>query len=161
MSSHVDTLTELRDPDKTVSAEVTVPAAPERVWEILTSFEEMPRHVTAIQQSRTLEREGNHRVIEQIAGGDLSVVPLSFRVVLDVVEDRPYLYFRQRSGSFTTFSGYWRVDAHPAGTSSRIRYCLRAELGGGLRRWAVQRQLRRMIRGSLRELAAWIEGEEG
>ncbi|MFP3870237.1 MAG: SRPBCC family protein [Syntrophobacteria bacterium] len=150
-------LVRTRGADKGITAEITVPARPERVWRVLTSFEEMPVHLSAVKKSRLIGQEGNHRLIEQTGKVDIPVMPLSFRVALDVVEERPFLYFSQRWGSFTTFSGYWRVDPCPEGRGSRVRYCLHVDMPHGLRKLAAEHHLRRMVRQNLQELAAWIQ----
>ena len=73
---------------------------------------------------------------------------------MDVVEDRPFLYFSQRQGSFATFRGHWRVEPRSAGKGTRIVYYLEASpaqsLGG-------QHFGDRMIKQNLQQLAGWID----
>ncbi len=138
-------------------AEMTVAAAPERVWRVLNSYEEMPAYLSGLTQSRILKKEGAYRLVEQTARVGIAFLPISFRVVLDVVEDRPFLYFKQRNGTFTSFRGHWRVDRVSVGTGSRVLYHLEASLGQGLKRRALEQQLQRMIRQNMQELAAWID----
>jgi hypothetical protein len=147
----------IRREGKGLLAEMTATASPDLVWLILTSFEEMPEHLTILEQSRILAQEGTHRLVEQTASLELPLLPLSFRVVLDVLEERPFLYFSQREGSFTEFSGYWRVELDHSSGGSRIRYYLEVDIPRGLRRWAVDRHLRRMIQRNLQDLAIWID----
>jgi carbon monoxide dehydrogenase subunit G len=140
---------------------MTVAATSERVWRVLTSFEEMPAYLSCLKESKILKKDGTYRLVEQRARGGVAFLAISFRVVLEVIEDRPYLYFKQRNGSFTSFSGYWRVDPSLNENGSRIRYYLQANLGRGLRRRAFKKYMQRMIRQSMQELADWIDNSGG
>lgn len=147
----------VRREGKGMSAEIAVAASPDEVWSVLTAFDEMPAHLQALKKSRVLTHNGNHRVVEQSARVEVPLLSLSLRVVLDVVEERPFLYFTQREGSFTEFTGYWRVDPDGKGTGSRIRYYVELDLPGGLRRLAADWHLRRMVQRNLDDLARWIQ----
>ena len=137
-----------------IVAEMTVAAGTERVWRILTSFDEMDAHLSGLKTSKVLRKEGNYLLVEQRAKVGISLLSFSFRVVMDVVEDRPFLYFSQRQGSFATFRGHWRVEPRSDGKGTRIRYYLEAspaQSPGG-------RQFgNRMIKQNLQQLAAWID----
>jgi carbon monoxide dehydrogenase subunit G len=147
----------VRRKGKGMLAEIAVAASPDHVWRILTSFNEMSAHLRALEKSKMLTHNGNHRLVEQSARVEVPLLTLSLRVVLDVVEERPFLYFTQREGSFTEFTGYWRVDPEAEGSGSRIRYYLELDLPGGLRRLAADWQLRRMMQRNLEDLARWIQ----
>ena len=81
-----------------IVAEMTVAAGTQRVWRILTSFDEMDAHLSGLKTSKVLRTEGNSFLVEQMTKVGISLLSFSFRVVMDVVEDRPYLYFNQRPG---------------------------------------------------------------
>ena len=137
-----------------ITAEMTVAAGTERVWRILTSFDEMDAHLSGIITSKVLTREGKYLLVEQRTKVGISLLSFTFRVLMEVLEDRPFLYFNQRKGSFATFRGHWRVEPESEGKGTRIRYYLEASLaksiGGG--------QLgNRLIRQNLQQLAAWID----
>jgi len=137
-----------------IVAEMTVAAGPERVWRILTSFDEMDAHLSGLTTSKILAKEDNYLLVEQRAKVGISLFSFTFRVLMDVVEDRPFLYFSQREGSFATFHGHWRVEPTWEGKGTRIRYYLEANpahnLGG--------RQFgSRLIKQHLQQLAAWID----
>lgn len=137
--------------------EIKVAASEERVWRVLTSFEKMPTYLSAIEHSKILKREGSYRLVEQTAKVSVPLLSFSLRVIMDVLEERPFLYFNQRLGSFASFCGHWRVDPSLAKGGSRVSYYLEAELGNGLKRRTVENQLRRLIRQNLQELASWID----
>jgi carbon monoxide dehydrogenase subunit G len=137
-----------------ITAEMTVAAGTERVWRILTSFDEMDAHLSGLTTSKVLTKEGNYLLVEQRTKVGISLLSFTFRVLMDVVEDRPFLYFSQREGSFATFRGHWRVEPASEGKGTLIRYYLEASpaqsLGG--------RQFgSRLIKQNLQQLAAWID----
>jgi carbon monoxide dehydrogenase subunit G len=136
---------------------MTVTAPLERVWRVLTAFEEMPAHLSALKQSRTLKQRGNYRLVEQVTKAHFAFLPISFRVVMEVVERRPFLYFTQREGSFAVFNGHWRVDPNSVGNWTRIRYYLEVAVGHGLGRLAAESQLKGIIHQNLYELSVWME----
>ena len=136
---------------------MTVDAEVESVWRVLTSFEAMPAHLSGLRQCRILEKNGTYLVVEQTVRGGIPLLPISIRVVLDVIEERPFLHFNQRNGTFTSFRGYWRVDRSSVGTASQVLYYLEASLGQGLKRRVFEQQLHRTIRQKMQELKVWIE----
>ena len=138
-------------------AEMTVAAQPDRAWHVLTSFEEMSAHLSGFSKSKVLQTEDNYRLVEQTARVGIPLLPLSFRVVMSVVEDRPYLHFRQLKGSFSSFRGHWWVDPESTGNGTRIQYFLEASLAQGWKGGPVRHQIKRMIQQNLQELAIWID----
>jgi carbon monoxide dehydrogenase subunit G len=133
---------------------MTVAAGTDRVWSILTSFDEMDAHLSGLKKSKVLRKAGNYLVVEQTAKVGIPLLSFYFRVVMEVVEDRPFLYFSQTEGSLAFFRGHWKVEPASGGTGTQIRYYLEAgparSLGGG--------QIgNRMIRQNLQQLADWID----
>ena len=160
MVQRADNCISLRRANGGILAEMTVQAAVERVWGVLTSFEEMDAHLSGLRRSRILQREGKRQLVEQSATVGIPLLPLTVKLVMDVVEERPFLHFNQRHGSFTSFSGHWWVDPGSGGNGTRIHYFLKASLGRGWKERPLEHQLRRMIRQNLQELAAWIDNGE-
>ena len=140
-----------------IVAEMTVAAEPGRAWQVLTSFEEMSAHLSGFSQSKVLQTEDNYRLVEQTARVGIPLLSFSFRVVMSVVEDRPYLHFRQLQGSFSFFRGHWWVDPASTGNGTRIQYFLEASLARGLKGGPFRRQIKSMIHQNLQELAVWID----
>ena len=136
---------------------MTVQAGLERIWRVLTSFEEMEAHLSGLKRSRILKRNGNHQLVEQTATVGISLLPLTFKLVMEVVEERPFLYFNQRLGSFTSFSGHWWVDPESTGNGTRIQYFLEANLARGWKGGPVRNQIKSMMHQNLQDLAVWID----
>jgi carbon monoxide dehydrogenase subunit G len=140
-----------------ILAEMTVAAEPDRAWHVLTSFEEMSAQLSGFSTSKILQKEDNYRLVEQTVRVGIPLLPFSFRVVMSVVEDRPYLRFRQLRGSFSSFRGHWWIDPESTGNGTRIQYFLEASLAGGWKGGPVRRQIKSMIYQNLEELAVWID----
>lgn len=139
-----------------IVAEMTVAAGSDRVWRILTSFDEMDAHLSGLKKSRVLKKEGNYLLVEQTAKVGIPLLSFYFRVVMDVVEERPFLYFSQRQGSFAFFRGHWRVEPASEGRGTQIRYYLEA---GPVRSLGNGQIGNRMIKQNLQQLAAWIDNK--
>ena len=140
-----------------ILAEMTVAAEPDRAWHVLTSFEEMSAYLSGLSKSKVLQTEDNCRLVEQTARVGIPLLSFSFRVVMTVVEERPYLYFRQLQGSFCSFRGHWWVDPESTGNGTRIQYFLEARLARGWKGGPVRHQIKSMIHQNLQELAVWID----
>jgi carbon monoxide dehydrogenase subunit G len=140
-----------------ILAEMTVAAEPDRAWHVLTSFEEMSRHLSGLSKSRVLQTEDNYLLVEQTARVGIPLLSFSFRVVMTVVEDRPYLHFRQLRGSFSSFRGHWWVDHESTGNGTRIQYFLEASLARGWKGGPFRHHIKSMIHQNLQELAVWID----
>ncbi len=147
----------LRSENSGTLAEMTVSAEVDRVWRVLTSFEEMPAHLSSMTRCKVLKKNGKYWLVEQIARIAIPLMPLSFRVILDVVEDRPFLHFKQLYGSFTRFRGYWQVENCSPGTGSVVRYYLEASLIKGLRGRPFERHFHRIMKQNMKDLAVWID----
>ena len=140
-----------------ILAEMNVAATLERVWHVLTSFEDMDAHLSMLHESKVLKREGNYRMVAQTGKITIARFPVTFRVVMDVVEKRPFLYFNQRAGSFAFFRGHWEVDPDGEGNGTSVRYRLEARSGKSLKVRSFAQHLNRMIRQNLQELALWMD----
>ncbi|MES0397715.1 MAG: hypothetical protein ABUK17_09235, partial [Syntrophobacteria bacterium] len=63
MVQRSDNCISLRRKDGGILAEMTVQAGTERIWRVLTSFEEMEAHLSGLKRSRILKRNGNHQLV--------------------------------------------------------------------------------------------------
>jgi carbon monoxide dehydrogenase subunit G len=137
-----------------ISAEMTVAAGRDRVWRILTSFDEMDAHLSGLKKSKVLRKEGNYLLVEQTVKVGIPLLSFNVQVVMDVVEDRPFLHFSQRQGSFAFFRGHWKVEPASEGTGTKIAYYLEV---GSARSLGNGPLGNRLIKENLQQLAAWID----
>ena len=155
-SNNGNTIT-IKQNGRGILAEMTVAAEPDRAWHVLTSFEEMSAHLSGFRMSKILKKEDNYRLVEQTVRVGIPLLSFSLQVVMSVVEDRPYLRFRQLRGSFSSFRGHWWVDPESTENGTRIQYFIEASLARGWKGGPVRHQIKSMIHQNLQELAVWID----
>jgi carbon monoxide dehydrogenase subunit G len=140
-----------------IVAEMTVAAEVDRAWHVLTSFEEMSAHLSGLSESKVLQTKDKYRLVEQTARVGIPLLSFSFRVVMTVVEGRPYLHFRQLRGSFSSFRGHRWLEPESTGNGTRIQYFLEASLARGWKGGPFGHHIKSMIHQNLQDLAAWID----
>ncbi|MBW1982990.1 MAG: SRPBCC family protein [Deltaproteobacteria bacterium] len=143
-----------------ITAHLGVRAEAERVWQVLTAFEQMPARLSGLKKSRVLAREDSRYLVEQKSRVRVPLLNISFGVLLEIEEDKPFLHFRQKHGSFASFSGVWEVRPNSNGKGSIIYYKLNVQMRRHPASWFEKLYLGKIIRQNLEELAVWIE-EEG
>lgn len=140
-----------------VSAQITIRGSIERVWEFLTDYDSLSRHLSGLSESRLLRAENGYKVVEQVGRPGLPLLPAELAVRLRVVERRPNLIsFEQIEGSFAAFQGSWELA--PDGTGrTLVRYRLAATPRGWLPGRLVAPLLRRGMEAALGEVKAALE----
>lgn len=104
-----------------VSAELSISASRQEVWDVLTDFENLPRFVSNIASSRILSRQGN--TVRVLQTGRTSLGPLTFdfqserEIVLSPVDG---FESRMIRGNLKRYRGTTRLEA--AGDRTRIAY---------------------------------------
>ncbi|KAI3511338.1 hypothetical protein L1887_18489 [Cichorium endivia] len=94
-----------------VIASITVKAPVRDVWNVLTSYENLPEIVPNLAISKVLARENNKvRILQEGCKGLLYMV-LHARVVLDLCEHlEQEITFEQVEGDFDFFKGRWLLE---------------------------------------------------
>ncbi|KAL4561349.1 hypothetical protein LXL04_033514 [Taraxacum kok-saghyz] len=94
-----------------VDASITVKAPVREVWNVLTSYENLPEIVPNLAISKVLSRENNKvRILQEGCKGLLYMV-LHARVVLDLCEQlEQEITFEQVEGDFDSFKGKWLLE---------------------------------------------------
>ncbi|KAJ9558732.1 hypothetical protein OSB04_013346 [Centaurea solstitialis] len=94
-----------------VVASITVKAPVREVWNVLTSYENLPEIVPNLAISKILARENNKvRILQEGCKGLLYMV-LHARVVLDLCEHlEQEITFEQVEGDFDSFKGRWLLE---------------------------------------------------
>jgi len=109
-----------------VTARFDVPEPASAAFAVLTDYERIPRFMPGIETSVVLERGPDRVLIAQEAVSHLMVFSKRLHLLLEIVEGRDTLRFRDRSGqSFARYEGQWRLCAESGGTS--ISYELAAQ----------------------------------
>lgn len=107
-----------------VSAELTISASRQEVWDVLTDFENLPRFVSNIASSRILSRQGN--TVRVLQTGRTALGPLTFdfqserEIVLSPVDG---FESRMIRGNLRRYRGTTRLET----SGDRTRVVYRAE----------------------------------
>ncbi|MEB3230316.1 MAG: SRPBCC family protein [Leptolyngbyaceae bacterium] len=109
-----------------ISATVQIPHGIEKVWTILTDYENLADFIPSLKQSRRLEHPANGIRIEQIGSESLLKIKFCARVVLDMVESFPHsLSFEMVEGDFKMFCGEWQLQPIEGDAATELTYTLR------------------------------------
>jgi uncharacterized protein YndB with AHSA1/START domain len=135
----------------------TLPAAPERVWEVLADWERQADWMPDVAWMRVTgsEREAGARVLARTR---VLGVPATTDVLEVLVWDPPSV-LRVAHRGFVTGWGEWRLEAAAGGTTRFVwDEHLRLPLGalGEFGLWVYGPVQRAMVRRSLRNLAALL-----
>ena len=144
-----------------VTAQITIAGQIEDVWEFLTDYDGLARHVTGLARCRLLRSENGYKVVEQVGRPGVPLLPAELVVRLKVVERRPSLIsFEQMEGSFSHFQGRWEL-AEAGATATRVIYELAAKPRGFLPSSLIRPALRRGMDEALHQIKAAIEASCG
>jgi carbon monoxide dehydrogenase subunit G len=125
-----------------VTARFEVPQPPPAAFAVLTDYERIPRFMPGIETSVVLERGAGHAVVEQHAVSHLMLFSKRVHLVLEIVEGKDALRFRDRSGqSFARYEGQWHLCEESGGTS--ISYELTAQPAFNVPEFVLKRLLKR------------------
>lgn len=143
-----------------VSAQITIKRGVERVWEFLTDYDSLARHITGISRSRLLGARDGYKIVEQVGRPGLPLLPAEMAVRLRVAERPPSLIsFEQIEGSFAAFRGSWELASAGEG-QTLVRYRLAVRPRGWLPQRLVNPLLRRGMDEALSELKAALESPQ-
>jgi carbon monoxide dehydrogenase subunit G len=136
-----------------VSAQVAIERDVERVWEFLTDYDQLSRHLSGLTSSRLLRTENGYKVVRQVGRPGVPLLPAELAVTLRVVEEFPRLIsFEQIEGVFKSFRGSWEL--HPRGGATLLRYRLSARPPGLLPQGLIRPVIKRGMESALAEVKA-------
>ncbi len=153
------TLSKLQGRQRRVEATIHLPYAIERVWQILTDYENLANFIPNLSTSCRLPHpEGGIR-LEQIGVQNLKVVTFSARVVLDMTEEYPTaIRFNMVEGDFKSFSGSWLLHAQETG-GTRLTYCLDVWPKATIPVIAIEQRLRKDLPNNLKAILQQLESQ--
>lgn len=95
-----------------VSAKAFARAAPQSVWDVLTSYDRLHQFVPNLQSSKLLSRDGPEAVIKQHARAGLLFIKQSIHLELRVVEQPiSVIDITLLSGDMKRFDSHWELAA--------------------------------------------------
>ncbi|ACF45733.1 cyclase/dehydrase [Prosthecochloris aestuarii DSM 271] len=87
---------------------IAVNAPAETIWNLLTDYNNLSTIIPKVIDSRLIEDNGSHKIIDQTGKSGILFIEKSVRIVLKVTEKFPNaLLFEMVEGDFSTYTGSW------------------------------------------------------
>ena len=100
-----------------VVAHMTLPADVERVWAVLTDYDNLAEYMPHLDKSEVLERDGARLMLRQEGSMWLPLVRLRSEAVMEVQESPPQVIaFKATEGDYKVYEGQWRLQPSAQGT---------------------------------------------
>lgn len=132
-----------------VRAECVIPAPHDRVWGVLSNYDDLEDIVPALTESRVIAGEDGEMILEQEGRAGLWFFQRDFHVTLEVTEvPGTYIGFRAiGEGSFRHFEGTWQVEDREGGTWVAHRVEIQPDFFAP--QWAVRRVARDLMENTI------------
>lgn len=100
-----------------VVAHMTLPADVERVWAVLTDYDNLAEYMPHLDKSEVLERDSGRLKLRQAGSLWFPLVRLKSEAVMEVRESPPQMInFKATEGDYEIYEGRWRLQPTPEGT---------------------------------------------
>jgi ribosome-associated toxin RatA of RatAB toxin-antitoxin module len=118
-----------------VSADLTIPASRQRVWNVLTDYNHLSDFIPYLSDSHVVKQEGTSLLLHQEGTFRLLLLyPIRSRVTFRVeVIPKDWIRFEAVEGDFQVYRGSWQVKEIPEGT--RVSYQAEIEPAFWIPRW--------------------------
>lgn len=95
-----------------LTASILVPCSVERLWQVLTDYDNLAEVVPNLTLSRRIGTSESGTLLEQVGTQCFLNIKFCARVVLNMVEQFPtHLGFEMVEGDFKLFKGAWKLEA--------------------------------------------------
>ena len=140
-----------------VRAVFAVTASRERIWEVLTDYENFKNVFPRIEEMIVLEEDGTGATIE--FWGDALVTDLHYVLRRSYVESGYRLTWRRISGDLKRIEGSWRIVEGPEPGVYALVYESFVDVGFAIVTWIVRLGALNEARNMAARLRAWIEAQ--
>jgi ribosome-associated toxin RatA of RatAB toxin-antitoxin module len=141
-------------------ARVSVKASPERVWQILTDYDNAPRVFPQLRHSKLLHEHGGQKTVKHVLAP--SGLPGTYEYVVEVKEAAPHsLEWHRVSGAFKQVDGYWKLEPLDGGHTTLVTYASYVDGGFLMPQPLVRRQCRIDMPAVMTTLKAQAESSSG
>jgi len=139
-----------------IHAYVMTSAPPESMWQVLTDYENLPKIVPGMLESRLLGQQDGEVLLRQ-AARVADAVDLSAEVTLAVREEPPdRILFRCVSGDLKRMDGMWRLN-NSTGNGMLVAYEVVVQPTVWVPCWIVKRRLHEEVPKQLHALVSEAE----
>jgi uncharacterized membrane protein len=126
------------------SGSVLVKAKIEKIWEILTDYENSPEIFASVKKCHVLEDRGNTKLVQQVVHPKGS--PMKFDYVVEIAEIAPRLMeWHRKSGALKEVSGSWKLEPDSTNRNTIITYSIYIDGGVFLPAWLLRGQSKNLL----------------
>ena len=100
-----------------VIAHMTVPADVEKVWAVLTDYDNLADYMPHLDKSEVLHRQDGRVTVRQEGSVWFPLRKLRSSATMEVQESPPrQISFKATAGDYAVYEGHWRLQPSPEGT---------------------------------------------
>ena len=100
-----------------VVAHMTVPADVERVWSVLTDYDNLADYMPHLDKSEVIQRRPDRVTLRQEGSVWFPMKKLKSSATMEVRESPPQqISFKATAGDYAVYEGHWRLQPRPEGT---------------------------------------------
>ncbi len=130
-----------------VVAHMTLPTDVERVWAVLTDYDNLAEFMPHLDKSEVLEREEDRLTLRQEGSVWFPMKRLRSVATMEVRESPPQaINFRATEGDYVIYQGRWRLEPRPEGTD--LFYEAVIEPSFWVPRWMLGALERKILKGT-------------
>jgi uncharacterized membrane protein len=138
---------------------ILVKARRERIWEILTDYENAPELFQDVKKCHVLEDYGAKKLVRQVVMPKGS--PMHFDYTIEVSENAPELMqWHRTSGALKDVSGSWKLEPDSTHRNTIITYSIYIDGGIFLPAWLLRGQSKNLLPDVLRSVKEAAERSE-
>jgi uncharacterized membrane protein len=122
-------------------ARVSIKAAPDKVWQILSDYDNAPKVFPQLKRSKLVQDHGSSKIVKHVLAP--SGMPGTFEYTVEVKENAPHsLEWHRVSGAFKQVDGYWKLEPLDGGHTTLVTYASFVDGGFLIPQPLVRRQCR-------------------
>jgi uncharacterized membrane protein len=126
------------------SGSVLVKAKVEKIWEILTDYENSPEIFSSVKKCHVIEDRGSTKLVQQVVHPKGS--PMKFDYVVEIAEKAPRLMeWHRKSGALKDVSGSWKLEPDSTNRNTIITYSIYIDGGLFLPSWLLRGQSKNLL----------------
>jgi len=139
-------------------SKATVKAPPEKVWQILTDYDNASRVFPQMKKCKLMQDHGHTKIVKHVISP--SGLPGSYEYTVEVKETAPTaMEWHRVSGAFKQVDGYWKLEPLDGGRTTLVTYASHVDGGMFIPQALIRRQCKIDMPGVLSTLKAQSESQ--
>jgi ribosome-associated toxin RatA of RatAB toxin-antitoxin module len=140
-SKHENLSEELMHGKTYTVARVSIKASPDKVWQILSDYDNAPKVFPQLKKSKLMQDHGSSKIVKHVLAP--SGLPGTYEYIVEVKESAPHsLEWHRVSGAFKQVDGYWKLEPLDGGHTTLVTYASYVDGGFLMPQPLVRRQCR-------------------